>query len=364
MMPELTTEERHLNALNLWNERGEENPPSLMELIKAAYPERDDIDGRSKEARELKSYLATLNIQPLGAHVYQPKDEPQLTEEQKEYIANNANLMSEVHMARIIFENESITNLHIEARIVRDHIQTLDPNIVLQTPSEVPEGEYAPPKTFDKSLLLVNRYIYDKIDKKKITSRQRKEISALMGYINTYRFVHQVNTYTINSDRVLFESSFVRYTYNKADLTQEEVDQYIVLATEVVIGSSIQARSERLQELLDTTAEDSEGRRVAMGLVQAISAAQTEYNQCVGRQNKLLESLKEKRSDRLKNQIKANASVLSLVEMWKDEESRKKLIKIAETRKKAVKEEINKLSSMDDIKARIMGISEDEVLNG
>ena len=146
--------------------------------------------------------------------------------------------------------------------------------------------------------------------------------------------------------------------------TQEEVDQYIVLSTEVVIGSSIQARSERLQQLLDNAAEDSEGRRLAMGLVQAISAAQTEYNQCVGRQHKLLGDLKEKRSDKLKSQIKESASVVHLVQMWKEEESRKKLIALAELRKKGVKKEIKKLSSMDEVKARIMGISEDEVLNG
>ena len=147
-------------------------------------------------------------------------------------------------------------------------------------------------------------------------------------------------------------------------MSQEEVDQYIVLATEVVIGSSIQARSERLQELLDTTAADSEGRRVAMGLVQAISSAQTEYNQCVNRQTKLLNELKEKRSHRMSKMMQESASILNLVELWKDEESRRKMIKIAELRKKNVSNEIERLTSMEEIKSRIMGISEEEVLNG
>ena len=101
-----------------------------------------------------------------------------------------------------------------------------------------------------------------------------------------------------------------------------------------------------------------------MALVESISSAQTEYNQCVNRQQKLLESLKEKRSDRLKKQIADNASILNLVEMWKEEESRKKMIQLAEMRKEAVKSEIKNLGTMDEVKARIMGISEDEVLNG
>jgi len=185
----------------------------------------------------------------------------------------------------------------------------------------------------------------------------------LLGYMNTYRFIHQINSYSSIPVRDLFESSFVRYTCDKNDLTQEEVDQYIVLSSEVVIASNIQHRVEHLQNLLDDAANDTDGRRIAMSLVEAINTAQNEYHQSVNRQQKLLESLKEKRSDRLKNQLKENASILNLVEMWKSEESRTKMIKLANMRKEAVAEEVEKLSTMDEIKARIMGISEDEVLN-
>ena len=101
-----------------------------------------------------------------------------------------------------------------------------------------------------------------------------------------------------------------------------------------------------------------------MSLVEAINTAQTEYNQCVNRQQKLLESLKEKRSDRLKKAVANTASILNLVEMWKEEESRKKMIHIAELRKATVKEEVENLSTMDEMKAKIMGLSEGEVYDG
>ena len=365
-MSDITKEQRHQAALDLWRERESsgQTAPSLAELIKAAYPDKPELDGRTKEARELKSFLSELEIQADGSHVYHPKEFPPLTDEQKEFIDNNVGTMGGTHLCRVIYDDPNITPLDGRVRLVNEHIATLPQHVVNQNSDINTEPTYAPPKTFDKTLLLVNKYIHEKIEKKKITGRQKKEINALMGYINTVRFIHQVSTFDNNMDRELFQSSFVRYTHDKPDLTQEEVDQYIVLSTEVVIGSSIQARSERLQQLLDNAAEDSEGRRLAMGLVQAISAAQTEYNQCVGRQHKLLGDLKEKRSDKLKSQIKENASVVHLVQMWKEEESRKKLIALAELRKKGVKKEIKKLSSMDEVKARIMGISEDEVLNG
>ena len=102
---------------------------------------------------------------------------------------------------------------------------------------------------------------------------------------------------------------------------------------------------------------------MSMSLVDAIGNSQTEYNQCINRQTKLLGDLKEKRSDRLKNQIRENASILNLVEMWKDEESRKKLIRLAEMRKEAVKKEVDNISSMDELKARILGLTEEEVID-
>jgi hypothetical protein len=225
-------------------------------------------------------------------------------------------------------------------------------------------SDYKPPGTFDKTVYRINKYVLHGIDKDKVTPKQKRDVPALIGYLHVYRFIHQINTYQTTVDRELFESSFVRYTYDKCDLTQEEVDEYIVLAAEVVIASNIQRRINHLSDLMDGAANDTEGRRLSMGLVSAINDAQTEYNQCVNRQQKLLSDLKEKRSDRLKKEIKNNASILNLVEMWKEEESRRKLIKLAEMRKILIKDEIQKLSSLEEVKARIMGITEDEVLNG
>ena len=185
---------------------------------------------------------------------------------------------------------------------------------------------------------------------------------TLIRYLHIFRFLHHINNLSTNTDRDLYESSFIRYTYDKPDLSQEEVDQYIVLSAESVIASNIQRRVEHLQGLLDNAAADTEGRRISMSLVESINTAQNEYHQSVNRQHKLLDDLKEKRSSRLKNQLKDNASILNLVEMWKDEETRKKMIVLAEKRKEALKEEIGKLSNMEEIKSRILGLTEGEVL--
>ena len=358
---ELTVEEKE-RVLKEWEDK-KDNPPSLLESIRAAFPDKPHLDGRSKEGKAVKAFLATKDIQPLASHQYKPK-KIELTDEQKEFVNNNFGMMSSVEMARILFKNDELTNLNQESRAVDEYVKTLNPAVAFQADSEVPRGDYKPPKTIPAAINKINHYVLEGVDKTKLTPRNKKDINALIGYLHTYRFLHHMNTYENQTDRELYESSFVRYTWDKNDLTQEEVDQYIVMSGEVVIASNIQRRVERLQQQLDASAEDTEGRRIAMALVESISTAQTEYNQCVNRQQKLLESLKEKRSDRLKKQISNNASILNLVEMWKEEESRKKMIQLAEMRKEVVKDEIKNLSTMDEVKSRILGISEDEVLNG
>ena len=323
-------------------------------------------DGRSKEGRAVKAFLSEIDLSAIPASEYQKVDKPELTEEHKEFIRNNRDTMKYVEMSRILFKNDSLTSLSAEVRMVTQYCKSLTGEDFEEAQGEDRVAfEYKPPKHPDRVLSKINKYILDSgIDKERITPRQKKSIDKLMGYLHTFRFVHQISNYTHETERELFESSFVRYTHDKSDLTQEEVDQYIVLSGEVVIASNIQRRVGRLTNLLVETAMDNEGRRISMSLVEAISTAQNEYNSCVNRQHKLLSDLKQKRSDRLSKQIHDNASILNLVETWKEEQGRKELIRIAELRKRVIKDSVDELSTMDQIKARIFGISEEEAING
>ena len=360
-------EDQQLAILEEWNKRPDD-PPYVKELIALVFPDipEDMKDGRSKYGRAVKKFLAEKSLKAKVTNKYYPKEKVELNEDQKEFITNNCSAMKPMDMARFIFEDDKISALDLRYKVLTEFISTLPNQIKYSENSEdVPvEGGYSPPKSESRAVVRVNKYVHNGIDKDKITPKIKKNMSTLIAYMHTFRFLHQISTYAIETDRELFESSFVRYTWDKSDLSQEEVDQYIVLSAEVVIASNIQRRVERLQTLLDQNAEDTEGRRMAMSLVEAINTAQTEYNQCVNRQTKLLNELKEKRSQRLSKVLQESASILNLVELWKDEESRNKMIKIAEIRKKNVSSEIERLSSMEDNKSRIMGISEEEVLNG
>jgi len=358
-------DEQKLLIITTWNEN-KDNPPSLQDLTQKVFPEIPNIDGRSVYGKAVKKFLASRDLKVKTKSEYTPKDRIEFSQEQKDFIVNSASKMSFVEIAKHLFNNYSLTNLSIEARSVEDYLNTLPVQIrniekEEDENTQTTEG-YKPPKNIERALVRVNKYVLDGINKDKITTKQKKEMTSLISYLHTYRFLHQIDTYTDLIDRELFESSFIRYTYDKSDLTQEEVDQYIVLATEVVISSNIQETIQTLQQQIDI--EIDSGQKIPMTLVEAVTSARTEYNQCVTRQQKLLNDLKVKRSERLSNQVKENASILNLVQMWKDEETRKEMIKMADMRREVLKSEIGRLSSMDDVKARIFGLTEEEVLDG
>jgi hypothetical protein len=348
--------------IKIWNDN-KENPPSLQDLTQKIFPEIPNLDGRSIYGKAVKNFLASRSLKIKTKSEYTPKNRIDFTQDQKDYISNNASLMSPVEIARELFSNYSLNNLSIEARSVQEYLDTLPKQVqAVDQDDQGSQEDYKPPKNLERAMVRVNKYVLNGIDKDKITTKQKKELTSLISYLHTYRFLHQISTYLCADDRELFESSFIRYTFDKSDLTQEEVDQYIVLSTEVVISSNIQATIQTIQEQIDN--EVSAGNRLPMPLVEAVNSARTEYNQCVGRQQKLLNDLKVKRSERLSNQVKDNASILNLVQMWKDEETRKEMIKMADMRREVLKTEIGRLSSMDDVKARIFGLTEEEVLDG
>lgn len=359
----MLTQEQEQIIINEWNSR-KDDPPSLLELIRLIFPNNPNIDGRTKEGKSVQAFLAKRSLKARGTHQYQSKKAPELSDENKEYILNNAKTMKPLEIAQSIFDNPTLTSLHGETRIVAKFISdNIDPSDVYQNQQEIAQEDYISPRSLDKAIIKINKYIYDlNLKRDNLSSRQRKDVECLLKYINTYRFVHQINSYENTVDRDLFESSFIRYTHDKNDLTEEEVDQYIILSSEVVIASNIQRRVEKLQRILeDATDNDA---RISMGLVESINTAQGEYNQCVSRQQKLVNDLKTKRSDRLGNQIKQNASIINLIQSWKEEESRQKMIRLAEMRKKTLEEETSKMEEMDELKCRILGISKEEILNG
>jgi hypothetical protein len=353
------------------------NPEASLTEITAYVYENDNIDSRSKEGRTLKQFLLDNNIEYKNRSVFQ-RDRIALTKDHEEFIKNNYKNQHYLDMAKILFKNNNLTHLSLEAREVNKFVETLqkkDPTyleMATYTPKEEesksvntnPLGEYFPPRRIDQTLYRINKYLNIGWEQNKLKAVQLKQVETLQRYMSTFSFCYQINTYRRDDDRKLFEDAFIRYTYDKEDLTQEELDQFITLCTEVVTASTILQQVEDLRQLLRQASEEDEGRNIKMSLNEAISSLQTEYNQCRTRQNKLYKSLVDDRSKKIQERKQENASILNLVQAWKDEERRKSIINLAEAQKQNLEDEAKRLSSMDELKAVIRGIDIDEMVNG
>jgi hypothetical protein len=352
----------------------EKSPEASLTEITAYVYENDKIDSRSKEGRILKQYLLNNNIEYKNRSVFQ-RDRVSLTKDHEEFIKNNYKNQHYLDMAKILFKNNNLTHLSLEAREVNKYVNKLqkaDPTyleMATYSPKEEeskntnPLGEYFPPRRIDQTLYRINKYLNIGWEQSKLKAVQLKQVETLQRYMNTFSFCYQINTYKRDDDRKLFEDAFIRYTYDKEDLTQEELDQFITLCTEVVTASTILQQVEDLRQLLRQASEEDEGRNIKMSLNEAISSLQTEYNQCRTRQNKLYKSLVDDRSKKIQERKQENASILNLVQAWKDEERRKSIINLAEAQKQNLEDEAKRLSSMDELKAVIRGIDIDEMVH-
>ena len=350
------TPEQQEKILKAWNDSPKESPPSLKDLVVLIFG--GGFDGRSNEGRTIKAFLAIKNIKAKPSNVYEPKVlSLNLSEQQKEFIYNNATLMSPVEIAKILFKDESLSHLSAEARLVSAYIRTLPSHI---EPTEDIKS-WKPPKTSEQVVARINKYVLNGIDKSNINPKQQRDIDALMKFLHIHRLNIIINNYENERDRELFESSFVRFTYDKNDLTEEEVDQYISVCTDIVQHTRMQTELDNLTAIRDEITEDPDGK-LSMSIVEALGKLYGEMDSNLKRQQKALETLNGKRNDRIKNKVKENASLISLVESWRNKTQRDKMIRLAEIKKTAREKEIDRIENMESVKASIFGISKEELL--
>lgn len=352
------TEQQKFSILNLWNIPNKK--PTLKESVEVAWG--PGIDVRSQKGIAVRKFIASRQLKPVLAQE-ERKEKPELTEDQKDFIRRNAGTKGPYQISKELF-GQGIQPASIMVRTVAAFISELPTTTLYVKPLPNCTEEYSPPVKLTEVVPKVNEYANPekKLVLENLTSTQKRQLYALIGYMHNKRFLFQIKTYDKEEDRILFESCFMKWTYDKADLTQEDVDQYIMLAIEVVSSHSIQRTIKMFQKEQDDLVAN--GEKMSMNLVEAISVARKEFDSSSKRQSDLLKSLTQKRSDRLSKQIKENATILNLVNYVKEQESRQKVVAYNQLRAKKLKEEIDKYVDMSELKIKILGIGVDEIISG
>lgn len=336
----------------------------LLEMTRfvAGNPEED---GRSLIGKLIKSYVVEIGGTPITTKY--SKIEMELTEEHKEYIRRNYKNSKPLEIAKILFpEKKQLTALNKETILVQEFIKEFDPDAI-DSKDALSVGTYRAPQKIETLLYKVVKYITKFTtgeakapDPQNLTEQEKKQLLCLLSYINTHRFLSQINSYKKEDDRETFESCFIRYTYDKPDLMQEDVDQYIVICDEIVSQGKIQRTIELLDMQINEALESEAGARSISGnTVELINAQREKLNVSRKRVDDTMGKLISSRAKRLDNRFQENASILNLVEAWQNEKTRLQLIELAKEQKNREAEEIEKLSDMESVVALIAGFSKE-----
>ena len=102
------TEEQKKIIIDLWRNVPKDEPPSLKELTLAAFPGLE-FDGRSKQGKAVREFLATFGISP-KRNVHEKIGKFELSVAEKEFIQNNLDIMKNLEISKTLW-GDSMTPL-------------------------------------------------------------------------------------------------------------------------------------------------------------------------------------------------------------------------------------------------------------
>ena len=331
--------------------------PDLITLTKKCF-EDESLDGRSKEGRAVRKFLVEncINYKTTGRERLEPIE---FSEQQKDFILKQAeDGLSSLEIAKIVFPSKRVKPLSNEQRSVLSLIRDVNPDII---PSQDGAAltSYLSPKSPSRIIKKINDATGLRLDESKI-NRQKQVCAEKLGVnFSNSRFLKIINNYLNQEDRVLFEHEFTRLTWDKPDLTADEINLYLNVCKEVINLEVISAHLNKLNSMFDDADEQQE---MSIRLAEIIKAKSGEYHQCETRIENLTKKLQGDRGERMKKLNKENASFLSIVQLFQEEEERETMIRIAEMQKEAIKKEAERLEGMAEWKARVLGIGQEDVI--
>jgi len=330
---------------------------NLNELTQKCFRD-DDLDGRTKEGRAVRKYLIENNIDYKTTR-RKPQDKIELNDSQKEFIMQQAQEgMSSLEIAKLIFPEKRVKPLSNEQRTVLAHINEINPDFVPSQDSAA-VSDYVPPKSQSRVVKKINDSTGLGLDDGKLNRQKQICIEKLQINLSNSRFLKIINNYLNKQDRELFEQEFIRLSWDKPDLTADEINLYLNVCKEVINLEVVSAHLNKLNEMFDVADDQTE---MTVRLAEIIKAKSQEYHQCETRIENLTKKLQGDRAERMKKSQKQNASFLAIVQMFQEEEERKNMVRMAEMQKKLIKEEAERMEGMAEWKARILGISQDDAI--
>lgn len=330
--------------------------PDLIAITREVFGD-DTLKGTSKEGKAVRDHLLEKGLRYKTTKHKKVKP-VELTEEQKKEVEDRAEEgESSYAIARALFVDRNVKKLGMEQRAVIAHLKSIKPDF--GGPAKGAISNYSPPNAVSRIVARINLATGEKLETNKLSRQDEIRVEKLGLRLANSRFVAIINNYKDEKKKELFEQEFIRLTWDKPDLTADEINLYMNVCKEYIHMEIISKHLEKLNEEFEAIENQTD---MTMRLAELIKTKSDEYHKCESRISSLTNSLQGKRGERLKKQHQDNASILSIVQMWQDEKERKNMIRIAEQQREAIKEEADRIENMDLWCARVMGVEKDDLI--
>lgn len=343
---------------------------SLREIVTGALGYEEDgseIDVRSIKGRAVREFLASENKQYLTARS-RKSDLIKLTDEQIEVINElSSRGRPTLEIAQSVF-NKNVIQLSAEHRVVMDYIKdntdvsqnSKDIELSFDRPNRV--NKYQAPQQLSMVISKINKATDANWDESKMNRMEMLCAEKLKNRLNNSRFKIIYSSFPDKEDALLFEQEFIRFTYDKADLNQEEIYQYMELVRD---SCSLEAQYRHIQilhEEFEASAGSGKQGDMSIRLSTMIKEKEDALNKTKVRVKNAINSLQGDRKERINKQNQNSANFLAIVKAFQEEEERELMVKMAELQRKSVEDEATRLENMEEFKARILGLHKETLV--
>ena len=234
-----------------------QDDPNIINITKRVF-EDESLDGRSKEGRAVSKFLAKNGLRTQTTK--RPKsDDVTLSEEQVDKVLEmEGEGFNTSQIADVLF-NKEVKRLSNEWRAVND-ILGQD----REAPADGPSATYASPQAISRIIKKINDSTGYGLEENKMSRNQRTCCDRLRINLSNSRFVAIVNNYINSRDKELFEQEFIRLTWDKPDLTPDELNLYMNVCKEIINLELITSHLQKLNDMFES-ADDQDEMSIRVG---------------------------------------------------------------------------------------------------
>ncbi len=319
----------------------------LEKLVSDMYGE--GIDMRDPRAEAVRDFIALYCGRDVEIEEEKAPDFV-LTKEQKEIIdkQHGEDGAGIGEICKILFPGRRMGNYNPEWKAIREYLEENHGYEVRGRKAPITWGLELAVKKINECVGTVN------LDPKNLSSIQKKCCEALIASVKSARYRETYKTFQTNTERMVFESEFIRATWDKPDLTADEINMYITVADSYVGVLNAKETLNMLNEKLNSKDNDNE---MTIKLTEAINAKNKEKNDTEKRIESLVGSLNGTRVKRIERQGANKANLIAFFEAFKQADERERLMKIAAMQRESVEKEVDRIENAEEFIARVVGVS-------